>query len=185
MICNIIACGESGAQWDGRGDSIGVNDCFKFGKSVDYLMILDPINRFKPERMTTIKATNPKHFLTLEKRWLIEMWKGDLDLISYSKNKQLFCTNGPEIIDFRFSRWKGKLSKDRIYYSRTSPFAALSLAYILNYKEINLYGADFQTHQTWNPNNPMMREELLNYRELIDQLIDNGIKVNWNCLISL
>ena len=177
----IIACGESGSQWDGTGDSIGGNDCFKFGHNVDYLMVIDAPKRFTPERQDTILSSTPRHFLSTQKGWLRQFHDPQvIDNLEHSlKYDELYCTNGPELIRYRFSRWPGRVHKDRIQYSKTSPFAAISLAYNLGYKEITLYGADFKTHKTWNPTNDIMKEELKYYRAMIAELHILGVYVEW------
>jgi hypothetical protein len=61
---SILGCGESGQYWDGIGDSIGVNDCWKFGHPTDYLMVLDPPGRFTEDRRKIIRESKPLHFIT-------------------------------------------------------------------------------------------------------------------------
>lgn len=174
---SILGCGESGQYWDGLGESIGVNDCWKFGHPTDYLMVINPSNSFIPERRKIIEKSRPHHFITDSKTFL-RQWYAKADQVKPNMNfKELWCTNGGQLIKYRFSKWTGTLHKDRIQYSNTSPFAAVSLAYLLGYNEIILWGVDFKTHRTWKADNPHMFEELDNYKALFKQLEDVGVSV--------
>lgn len=177
MALNIIALGETGQYWDGTGESIGVNDCWKFSHPTDYLMVINPANSFTPERRKVIEKSTPKHFITDSKTFLRPRYEKADRIKPNMAYKELYCTNGPELIKYRFSKWQGTLYKDRIQYSHTSPFAAISLAYLLGYKEIILWGVDFKTHRTWKEGNPHMVEELQNYKALFDQLESVGISI--------
>ena len=67
---------------------------------------------------------------------------------------------------------------DQISYSHTSPFPAMSLAYLLGYKEIVLWGVDFVTHKAWNPQKPeQLNTQLSEYKELVRALDELGVKV--------
>lgn len=177
---SILACGESGKYWDGQGDSIGVNDSWKWSHPTDYLMVLDPPNRFTPDRRKIIQNSKPKHFITDSKGWLRHFHDTEkVDRIKPHKDyKELYCTNGGQIIKYRFSKWRGRLMPNQISYSYTSPFPAMSLAYLLGYKEIVLWGVDFVTHKSWNPSRAeQLNNELSLYKELINALNEVGVKV--------
>ena len=174
--CHILGCGESGQYWDGQGESIGVNDCWKFGHPTDYLLVINAPGQFTADRRKIITESTPHHFITDSRAFLINRYPHAEQIKSRMDYKELFCTNGNQIIKYRFSKWKGKLEKF-VQYSNTSPFAAISLAYILGYKEITLWGVDFITHRTWKAENPHMFEELDNYKALFKQLDEVGVKV--------
>lgn len=179
-ICNVIACGESGQYWDGTGDSIGVNDSWKWGHPTDYLMVIDPPGRFTPDRRKIIQNSKPKHFITDSKSWLRLFHDPEkVDRIKpHPDYKELYCTNGPQLMKYRFSKWRGRLMNDQISYSHTSPFPAMSLAYLLGYKEIVLWGVDFVTHKAWNPQKPeQLNTQLSEYKELVRALDEVGVKV--------
>lgn len=177
--CSILACGSTGQYWDGTGDSIGVNDCWKWGHPTDYLLLIDPPNRFESNRKRTIEKSNPHHLITNTKTWLRHFWDADkADKLKPTIDDELFCTNGGQVIRYRFSRWKDELKNDRVQYSRTSPFAAISLAYILGYKHITIWGVDFKDHRVWKDSNPHMMEELDNYKALFEQLDNAGVSVS-------
>ena len=172
---SILGCGQTGQHWDGAGESIGVNDCFKF-RPTDYLMVINPPNSFTPERRKIIQDSKPHHFITDSRAFLIGRVHQPEAIKSRMDYKELYCSNGRGVIHYRFSKWKGKLEK-WIQYSSTSPFAAISLAYVLGYKEITLWGVDFITHRTWKAENPHMMEELENYKSFFKQLEEVGVRV--------
>lgn len=176
---SILACGESGQYWDGTGVSIGVNDCWKFGHPTDYLMVIDPPARFTPERRKIIQNSKPKHFVTDSKAWLRLFHNPiEVDRLKPGDDKQIYCTNGPQLIKYNFRTWKGRLQNDQIQYWHTSPFPAISLAYKLGYREIILWGVDFKTHKSWNPTKKNeLAFELQGYKELVKALSEVGVKV--------
>lgn len=176
---SVVACGESGQHWDGTGESIGVNDCWKFGRPTDYLLVIDPPGRFTPDRRKIIQNSKPKHFITDSKAWLRLFYdSAKVDKIKPHPNyKELYCTNGSHI-KYRFSTWKGRLEQNQVQYWHTSPFPAISLAYLLGYKEIILWGVDFKTHKSWNPSKKAeLAFELQGYKELVKALDEVGVKV--------
>jgi hypothetical protein len=61
----------------------------------------------------------------------------------------------------------------------------MSLAYNLGATKIVLWGCDFVTHDTWTKQNPQMAIELRQYRQLVDALRREGVKVYLGCKGSL
>ncbi len=153
---SLIACGESGALWDGKGPSIGVNDAWKFGKHTDILLT---VNAFKsePERQSIVANSRPKEFYSN-----LNFWKTH--------------PNYKELVIRRFS---GEVRFDKIYHSSThmgtSPFIAISLAAHKGYKEIVLYGVDFTSHKTMHGN--ILEKEVKAYLKFITELGKFGVKV--------
>lgn len=176
MTVNIIGCGETGAKWDGTGDSIGVNDCLKFGHPVDYLMVLDNPERFTPERREIILNSAPEHFVSNQWGWMKHFSKREMPK-QKMQYQELHITNGPSFISHRFSRWKGTFKPDRVWYSNTSTFPAITLAVLLGYKKIVLWGVDFVTHRKWNHVDEAGKEEIERYKQLCMQLNDYGVGV--------
>src|SRR5688572_18680672 len=112
---SIIACGETGSRWDGKGPSLGVNDCENHGKRVDYLLLLNARGKFGPERIRVIEATRHKMCFSHLNRWAE----------TFTNFKHIPITN-----------WHGtEILPKTIYHSKTSPFAAISLAFALGYTE--------------------------------------------------
>lgn len=158
MTYHIIACGETAKQWHGQGLSIGLNDYFKYGKKASILAIFNHRSRFTPDRIETILKTRPVKFYSDSDSW-----------------EKYF----PDMIRVKLRSWDGHLYKtpDRLAHTDTGPFICMSLAYNLGATKIVLWGADFQNHKTWTKQNPEMAIELRQYRQLVDALRREGIKV--------
>jgi hypothetical protein len=161
MICNIIACGSSASKWDGQGDSIGVNDAFKWGHKLQRLVLLNNPNEFERERLEIIKKTQVETVYTCYREW---------------QRPGLGLTN---VIYFNYNVWQGRLKPIRMGFqtSKTSPFAAISIAYNLGYDEIILWGVDFKDHPIWNQHNHNYAYEIKNYQQIAQQLKDRGVMV--------
>ena len=160
MICNIIGCGESASKWDGSGDSIGVNDAFKFGHRIHNLVLLNEPSEFESDRLQTILNTNPDKVFTCYRSW--------------SKPQYQF----KNIEVFNYNVWQGQLtSKGKYQTSKTSPFAAISIAYSLGYDKIILWGVDFKTHKVWHNGNANFAQEIKNYQQLAEELKKKGVMV--------
>src|SRR5687767_1955232 len=166
MTYNILACGDSCANYHGHGLSIGLNDCFKFGHKPNILGIFNHRNRFTQDRINTILKTRPVKFYADSESW-----------------QKYF----PDMIQVKLRSWDGHLYKtpDRLAHAHTSPFIGMSLAYNLGATKIVLWGADFVNHDTWTKQNPQMAIEIRQYRQLIDALRREGIKVYLGCKGSL
>lgn len=158
MTYNIISCGQTASQYHGNGLSIGLNDCFKYGKQPTILGIFNHRNRFTQDRIETIKRTKPTKFYSDSDSW-----------------QKYF----PEMIQVKLRSWDGHLRKepDRLAHAHTGTFICMSLAYNLGATKIVLWGADFQNHHVWTKQNPEMKVELRQYRQLVDALRMEGVKV--------
>jgi hypothetical protein len=160
---SIIACGESGSQWDGQGVSIGVNDCWKFGKPTTYLLCVQTIQQMTPprqpkERLKTIIESKPEKFYTHKKEW-----------------ERFFKPDVLELINI--TKWKGRLT-GQVQFSRTSPFIALILAHNLGFDHMKLYGADFNTHRDYSPGqSSSFLDEMKNYKFLFQHLQHAGVTI--------
>lgn len=148
---NIIGCGPSGSLWPGTGESLGVNDSWKFGKPTDYLLCIDWPKKFG-DRFKTIQKSRPKKFYTQLPEWT-----------KYVENI--------EMIHLR--RWKGYLEKGKINHSLTSPFVAISLAWNLGYKDLVLWGVDMNA----DFEKGYIREEISNFKDLTQELKKQNVNV--------
>lgn len=154
---SLIGCGESGALWDGKGESIGVNDCEKFGKHVDYLLLLNHRAKFSDERLRVIEASRPKICYSHIVRWHS----------SFSVFK---------LIETR--SWPGtEILPGVIYHSKTSPFCAISLAHVMGFNEIVLWGVDFVSHHAYRPGKPYFEAEKIRYEKFAEMLEKHGTNV--------
>lgn len=140
MRVNVIACGESARHWDGRGHSIGVNDCWKLGKPTDALLVVDSFQGDGDhDRAKIIRASRPCYFFS----------------------QMMYWSQQPGFRRIRLRRFNGELRKGEIYHNHaSSPFIAISLASTCGFTEIVLWGVDFVDH-------PVIRGELLE-RQLVD-----------------
>jgi hypothetical protein len=156
MIFTIVACGQTAKDWIPRGHSIGVNDSWRFGKPTDSLLVCNRPSNFTEERLKVITTSKPETFYSHKANWAYAFpaWK-----------KINLC------------QWYGRLVKGMHYSSNTSPFIALTLAYNLGAKDIIMWGCDFVSHPTFNPDNPYRDKEIDTYMELIAELKEQGVNV--------
>lgn len=162
MTFSIVACGESAKDWIPNGTSIGVNDAFKFGKKLDYLVVVNSPVKFYPsskngmiDRLKTITATKPDRFFCHQSNW-----------IGYFPNYELI----------HMRNFVGTYRKGKIYSSKTSPFVAITLAASLGATEIIIWGVDMLNHHKFSPGKRDFDIELGYYRLLFEQLEQNGIR---------
>ena len=156
MLVNIIGCGSTGANWDGTGNSIGVNDCWKFGKPTGSLLVLNRKDTFTQERIDVISKSTPTLFYCN-----LEEWRKPF------KDMRLIRT----------TRWNNAFIDQVIYHSKTSPFCAISLAYNLGYRTMVLWGVDFVDHANYAPGKHGYDQEKLQYHSFIKVLSAKGAKV--------
>lgn len=158
MTVNIIACGESAKHYDGSGRSIGVNDACRF-KQPETLVILNTPNQFTEDRMLWIKKTETK------------------DIYSNTPSSWERVI-GKSIEPFNSELWH-KLGKyqHKLYHSKTSPFAAISLAAYQGYSDIIIWGVDFVNHKVYKPGNGHYMQEYDAYKSFVDQLSKVNINV--------
>jgi len=135
MTISIIGCGPSAEGWHNTPCdlSIGVNDCARFGKETDWLVVIN--RKFPPDREAIIKASKPQKFFTTISYW-----------------QQQF----PKAETLRLQQFSKHLKKGHVYSSKTSPFVALSLAFNAGAKDVILFGVDLKFH-------PVIKDKLLNY----------------------
>jgi len=146
---NIIGCGPSAELWDGKGESLGVNDCEKTGKKVQKLLVVDFPIRFNPDRFAIIQKSDAEFYS---------------QLTAWMKYKDKFNP-------IHFNRWRGRLEPGKVACSLTSPFVAISLAWSWGYQEIILWGVDM------NNSRPYHDEEVSNIKSLCACLWKDGVKV--------
>lgn len=163
MICSIVACGESAREWHKTPCdlSIGVNDCVKFGREVDYLVCVNAPDKFTPkakngftDRLATIVNSQPKRFLCHNNNW-----------------KRLI----PKAETIPLKPFSGSVLKGRYYKSSTSPFVAITIAYSEGASDIILWGVDFLNHP--NIKNKLLSQQISEYKRLFDALESKGVNV--------
>lgn len=158
----IVACGDSAKDWQSVGYSIGVNDCWKWGKPTDALLVCNRPETFSKERQEIIRQSKPAEFYCNKATWSewfpnwkkvrIHPWNGTLH--------QWPRTDGPSA-----------------YSYNTSPIIAITLAYNLGATEIIIWGVDLVNHQVFNASNPETKREVKAYLEVFEALKEKGVSV--------
>lgn len=156
MVVDIVALGASASNWEKHDSSIGVNDCWKFGKPTDALLVANRPQQFIRDRFQTIINSKPTVFYSNTANWSqwFPGWK-KLNMVA----------------------WYGSLHPGQQYLSETSPFIAMTLAYNLGAKDIILWGVDFRDHHLFNEGNPQTEREVNTYLQLIEALKEKGVNV--------
>jgi hypothetical protein len=149
----IVGCGDTAKDWQPNGHSIGVNDSWKWGKETDSLLVCNNPFRFTEQRREIIKNSKPKIFYCNNASWSFAF---------------------PDWQKLNLKPWYNVVNPNCIYYSNTSPFIAISLAYTLGAKDIILWGVDFKTHHIYTETNPQTKREVERYLELIKCLKELG-----------
>jgi len=155
---DVLGLGESLKEYKPSGNkTIGVNDIWKH-YSVDYLICIDRPSGFSKERFKTILNSKPIKFFSHLEDWKI-----------YNPNFELMILTSP----------RGSLDNIEgtgICYSNNSMFVAVVMAYKLGAKEINIFGADFNTHPNFQDNK--IHTTLKDFKKLFLYLKSKGIKIN-------
>lgn len=129
MRIDLLGLGPSIHEYKNDGAlTVGVNDIYKYYPA-DFIVCVDPVRVFTPERLETIKRSTPLKFITF-----LEEWRGlvkNFELYPLSKKGR----HNPDLHN------PGVLS-----YSILSPFTALGFAYSLGASEVTIYGVDLTNH---------------------------------------
>lgn len=135
MTISVIGCGSTAEGWFNTPSdlSIGVNDCLKWGKNTDWLVVIN--RKFDKEREDLIINSNPKRFFTT-----IYYWN---KLFSHAET-------------LRLQRFSKHVKKGHVYSSKTSPFVALSLAFNAGASDVIMFGTDMNDH-------PVIKDKLRDY----------------------
>jgi hypothetical protein len=137
MIAHIIGCGDSGKHWPGTGFSIGVNDCWKFGKETSCLLIVNNFHQY-PERKEIIWNSTPKH----------GFYTNMPGFATHPNYKPLIIPRERPLIPF--TGRTTRVQKGYLYKSITSPIIAVSLAWSMGFDKMVLWGVDFVNHNSVN-----------------------------------
>ena len=135
MTVAVIGCGPTAKDWHNTPCdlSIGVNDCARFGKETDWLVVIN--RKFPPDRESIIKASKPQKFFTTIPYWQQQFPKAEM---------------------LRLQRFAKHVKKGHVYSSKTSPFVALSLAFNAGAKDVIMFGNDLNNH-------PVIKDKLRDY----------------------
>lgn len=158
MKIDVLGLGESLKEYKpSKNKTIGVNDIFKHYKT-NYLVCVDKPSRFSKDRLKTIIESDVDKFYTHLNEW------------SRLKVKtQIIKLNGAR------GSLKG-IEKDEVCYSNNSTFVAVVIAYKMGAKQINIYGADFNTHPNFK--NELLETALDDFERLFDYLKSKDVEIN-------
>jgi len=152
----VIGCGESAKGWFNHDYnlSIGVNDCLKFSRDTDYLVLIDSLHGFKnePERVKIISQSKAK-VLSFSDTW-----------------RKVF----PKYERLRLQGFGKHLKKGHVYSSKSSPFVAASVAFNMGAKDIVLFGIDMKTHQALKEGSKLLDYELRNWERFTRMMAEQG-----------
>lgn len=151
-IC-VLGLGETIKYYSGNSTTIGVNDIYRYFNT-DYIVCIDRPGRFTKERLEYIKGSKPKKMYSQ-----LDDWK---ELQGYEK--------------ITIKPFNGQLSWEAVGHSNNSPFVACIISYLLGFKEIVMYGVDFNTHSSLKSERHIARI-LKDYKLLHDRLQEEGISL--------
>lgn len=161
MIIDVLGLGESLSVYKPSDNiSIGVNDIYKYHKT-DLIVIADPPSKFTEvdRYQTIIESVDAKAIYSPFLKW-----------------KALL----PKYVFMQLALGRGTLTQldeeDIFCYSNNSAFMAVVLAYKLGATQINLYGADFNSHATLST--MQCRERILNdFSNLNKEFVKHGVEL--------
>ena len=156
MIIDVLGLGESLKEYrPSRNITVGVNDINKYYRT-NYFVCVDKPNKFTEERLNNIVNHKGIMFTHLGE------WTDyrDINLIELTTGRGIF-TN---------------IDDDKICYSNNSTLVACVIAYKLGAKVINLYGADFNTHNAFKDNSLEM--VLKHFQLLNEEFKKRGVTLN-------
>lgn len=156
MIFTVVASGESAKDWMSRGTAIGSNDCEKFTKPVDYLILANHPGKFK-ERLNIIKKSKAKVFTTSKKQW-----------------GKIF-PNCEQIT--RITSFNQRILNGFIYTSSTTPIMCISMAIKMGATEIILWGIDMKNHRVWSQGTKQGNREIAIYLKFFAACEKIGVKL--------
>ena len=157
MTFTIVACGDSAKDWIPRGTSIGSNDCEKFGRPVDHLILANSPNKFTKSRMDQIKKSLAQVWSTNIKQWI-----------------KMFPT--AKRID-RITFFNTRILPGYVYTSTTTPIMCVSMAIRMGATEIVIWGMDMKTHKTYSEGTKRGDYEISVYKKFFTECKKKNIKV--------
>jgi hypothetical protein len=156
MIISVVACGESAKDWFNTpcDISVGVNDCLKWGKDTDYLICVNSPFKFEPNKKNNY--TDRKNFILGSRaKFLTSL---------YDEWKRI----KKPLEHLAITRFGNRVRKGTTYFSRSSPFIAMSHAYNLGATDIILWGVDFLNHPDFKEGKRSTDFEMEEYKRFTD-----------------
>lgn len=146
---DIIGCGPTGKHWEDADSSysIGVNDCWKWGRHTDELVILNTRDSFTPMRLAIIEDSNP-----------------DILVTNFPGMFKIQAKAVQGVYDFQSYFLNSQLDGKTLYRAHSSTFMAVSLAFNRGAKDIVMWGVDFSNHNTIT--GAILFDEMKKWRQL-------------------
>jgi len=157
MIFTIVGCGDSAKSWTPIGTSIGSNDCEKWGRGVDHLILANHPGKFKNGRLNIIKRTKAQVHTTSRR-----LWQQNLPC----------CLQLNRVVSFNT-----RLLNGFIYTSSTTPIMCMSLAIRMGATELILWGVDMLNHHAYYQGSKLGNREIGVYHKFFQACTAKGIKV--------
>lgn len=158
MKIDVLGLGESLKEYKpSKNKTIGVNDIFKYHKT-NYLVCVDKPSRFSKDRLKTILESEVDKFYTHLNEWS-----------TLKIRTQIIKLNGAR------GSLKG-IEEDSVCYSNNSTFVAVVIAYKMGAKQINIYGADFNSHPNFKDR--LLDVALDDFKRLFEYLKEQDVEVN-------
>lgn len=155
---DVIGLGPSANLWrPGEHYSIGVNDCWRHGKT-DRLVVVNDFRK-EPHREKYIITADPPDGLWSHLR----LWR-EHPRFQFLQMRQYFRRVEPGVV------YKSGFS---------SPFIAMSMAVAMGAQQVVLYGVDFVDHPMFNAanNNAILSREVQLYCMFSETVAQKGIKI--------
>lgn len=152
---SVLGLGDSLQRYDGNKLAVGVNDIWQYCP-VKYVVCVDKIDRFSGKRLETMKSCKPLLFFSHLDDWRFK--------------------NG--YIKMELAKHRGDLSEidSKYIYSNNSTFAAVGVAYRLGYKDIRMFGVDFNNHK--NIKDAIRDNAIKHFIELEKALRYKGVRLS-------
>lgn len=156
--CHVLGLGPTLNDYKEADETtIGVNDIWRFRHS-DYVVCVDPPNRWEPERKLGILMAKPRAFFTQYPSW-----------------KPLVHNYFP-ITLAKGCGFTSELDSERICKSTNSAYVAAVIAYKLGAKKIILWGVDLNGHQNLGRQN-MLNISIKHFINLRNELKARGVEL--------
>lgn len=153
MICHVLGLGKSIHDFkEYEGYRIGVNDIYRY-TYCDRVIVVNSFTKL-PERKQYIDTARP----------LDGLWS---HLSSFKEH--------PEYRKLEMKPFNGIVRPKTVYFSKSSPFIAMSMAYALGFKEIVLWGVDLVDHPILKDKNKIA--EINNFCKFTSEINKQGVQV--------
>lgn len=160
MVCHVLGLGKSIHDFkEYEGYRIGVNDIDRYTYA-DRVIVVNDFKKL-PERKHYIDSCRPMDGLWSQ----LNQFKGHS---SYRK--------------LNFTAFNGVFNPKKIYFSKSSPFIALSMAISMGFTEIVLWGVDMVDHPIIKGKTKIV--ELNNFDKLCSEAGKLGVRIYKGSYIS-